>query len=372
MPVLFDRWLLLATLGLIGMGLLMVASASIVISNKQFGVPFHYLFRQAAYLGLGVVFSVGILQVDSRYWNRVGGMSLIFCLLLLMLVLIPGIGLQVNGSRRWLNLGFFTIQVSELAKLSFIIYLAGYLVRHREEVSTKITGFVKPMILLSLVAILLFLEPDFGTTVVIATTALAMMFLAGVRIWQFAALLSSVVVVFSIIGVSSPYRMARLTAFLNPWANQFDSGYQLTQSLIAFGRGSWFGTGLGESVQKLFYLPEAHTDFLFAVLAEELGFVGILAVISLFSILVTRALLIGREAMKNDRAFSAFLAYGLGLWIGLQAMISMGVNSGVLPTKGLTLPFMSYGGNSMIVMCVAIALLVRIDHENRVIAWKQI
>lgn len=237
--------------------------------------------------------------------------------------------------------------------------------RHEDEVRTRISGFVKPMLVLGLAAFLLLLEPDFGAVVVISLVALGMIFLAGVRISQFAALFGVVICIFGVVAISSPYRVARLTSFMNPWANQFDSGYQLTQSLIAFGRGGWFGTGLGESVQKLFYLPEAHTDFLFAVLAEELGLMGILGVIGLFTLLVSRAFLIARTAQKQDRLFASYLASGLGLWIGLQAMVSMGVNSGLLPTKGLTLPLMSYGGSSLLVMCAALGVLLRIDYEGR-------
>jgi len=365
MPAMFDRWLILSVVSIVGIGLLMVASSSIVISNKQFGTPFHYLIRQIVFLGMGTALALFIVQFPTAQLQRISGILLLFILALLVLVLIPGIGHQVNGSMRWLKIGPFGLQVSELAKLGFIIYLSGYLVRYQDEVKTKVTGFIKPLAVLVVVAFLLLLEPDFGTLVVITITSLALLFLAGVRVWQFAVLLSVALATLSLLAVVSPYRLTRLMSFLNPWANQFDSGYQLTQSLIAFGRGSWFGTGLGESVQKLFYLPEAHTDFLFAVLAEELGLFGIVVVISLFTILVSRALLIGRRALENGRVFAAFLAFGIGFWIGLQAMISMGVNSGVLPTKGLTLPLMSYGGSSLLVMCVAIALLIRIDIENR-------
>ena len=287
------------------------------------------------------------------------------CLLLLVLVLIPGIGRTVNGSRRWLALGPVGIQVSELAKMTMIFYLAGYLVRQKESVSQSILGFIRPMMVLGVVAVLLLLEPDFGATVVIACTVMAMLFLTGVKLRYYLGLMLGVGVSLAFLAVSSPYRVARLTAFLNPWADQFNSGYQLTQSLIAFGRGGWSGVGLGDGVQKLFYLPESHTDFLFAVLAEELGLLGILLVLALYSILVIRGLIIGLNANLQERLFASYTAYGITFWLGLQAAINMGVNAGLLPTKGLTLPLMSYGGASIVVNCMVIALLLRIDHENR-------
>ena len=284
---------------------------------------------------------------------------------MLILVLIPGIGKVVNGSRRWLSLGPIGIQVSELTKIIMIIYLAGYLVRQKKNISMGILGFIIPLIVLSVVVVLLLLEPDFGASVVIAGTVMAMLFLTGVKFRYYVGLIIIVGVCLAFIAVSSPYRVARLTTFLNPWADQFNSGYQLTQSLIAFGRGGWFGTGLGEGVQKLFYLPEAHTDFLFAVLGEELGFFGIILVLGLYSILVYRGFIIGLNAYMQDRLYAAFTAYGITFWVGMQASINIGVNAGLLPTKGLTLPLMSYGGASIVVNCMAIALLLRIDHENR-------
>jgi cell division protein FtsW len=284
---------------------------------------------------------------------------------LLLLVLMPGIGREVNGSTRWMSLGIINLQVSELVKLFVVVYMAGYLVRQGDEVRTSMRGFLKPMALLAVISVLLLCEPDFGATAVIVTTALAMMFVAGVRLWQFMILMLVVLAALSVLAVTSPYRMQRLTAFLDPWADPFNSGFQLTQALIAFGRGEWLGVGLGGSVQKLFYLPEAHTDFVFAVLAEELGLLGAVSVIVMFAIVVWRAFVMARLAEQCGKFFEAYLAYGLGVWIGMQAYINIGVNMGVLPTKGLTLPLMSYGGSSIMVMCVAIALLLRIDHEVR-------
>lgn len=362
---LYDPYLIIAAIALVGLGVLMVASASIEISDRFYGEPFHYLYRQLAYLALGLAFAWYAFQIDIDKWQEFSVPILLATLLLLALVLIPGIGHEVNGSMRWLGIGPVGIQVSELAKFSVIIYLAGYLVRRHDEVRNRIRGFLKPLILIGVVAILLLREPDFGATTVIFATALGMLFLAGVRLWQFIFLFLLVAIAMTILAVSSPYRMARITTFLNPWANEFNSGYQLTQSLIAFGRGSWFGVGLGQSVQKLFYLPEAQTDFLFAVLTEELGLVGALAVIGLFAILIWRSLEIGKRAQIVGLYYAAYVAYGFSLWLSLQVMINIGVNTGILPTKGLTLPLMSYGGSSMLINCIAIAVLIRIDHEAR-------
>lgn len=261
----YDRWLLLAAIGLVALGITMVASSSIVISQKQFGYSFYYLIRQSIFLVVGLVVSLVIIRIDSKYWQQVSGLLLIASVTLLVLVLVPGIGRSVNGSSRWISFGIVGMQVSEFAKLSLIIYFSSYLMRHQEEVRTQVSGFLKPLAILAVVGGLLLLEPDFGATVVIAFAAIGMMFIAGVRIRHFLILVLMSGVLVALLAISSPYRMQRLTTFLNPWSYQFDSGYQLTQSLIAFGRGGWFGTGLGESIQKLFYLPEAHTDFLFAV-----------------------------------------------------------------------------------------------------------
>jgi len=274
----------------------------------------------------------------------------------------------VNGSARWIGIGPLGFQVSELAKFSLVIYMAGYLVKRNNEIQFHFSGFLKPMVILGTVAILLLKEPDFGATVVVTSTTLGMMFLAGMRLRNFIALFSVVIGAMAVIAVSAPYRMIRLTSFLNPWDRAFDTGYQLTQSLIAFGRGGLYGVGLGKSIQKMFYLPEAHTDFLFAVIAEELGLIGMLLVIGLFLLLVIRIFIIGRQAQKLEKHFSGFVAYGFGLWIAIQFIVSIGVNSGLLPTKGLTLPLMSYGGSSILVNCIMIGVLLRIDHENRLIA----
>lgn len=362
---LYDKWLVLAVATLIIIGLMMVASSSVMISTKYFHQPFHFLIRQAAYLSAGIVLAIVCMRIDSTFWEKLSGPLLLVCFLLLILVLVPGIGRLVNGSRRWLALGPIGIQVSELAKFTMILYISGYLVRQQKTLNRSVLGFIKPMIVLAIVSVLLLAEPDFGATVVITGTVMAMLFLTGVKLRYYIGLAIAVAGCLIVLAISSPYRLARLTAFLNPWADQFNSGYQLTQSLIAFGRGGWTGIGLGEGIQKLFYLPEAHTDFVFAVLAEELGLFGVLLVLTLYSILVIRGLTIGFNGYTQGRLFAAYTAYGLTFWLGLQAAINMGVNAGLLPTKGLTLPFLSYGGASMVVNCMVVALLLRIDYENR-------
>lgn len=359
-----DVHLLGAVLILLALGLVMVMSASVSIGERQMGDPFHYLWRQAAFVSAGLFAAYLVLQIRLVYWERLGPYFLLFGLLLLGLVLLTG--REVNGSMRWLAMGPFNLQPSELMKLFMVVYLAGYLVRRGDEVRSSVKGFLKPMLLVGLVGVLLMLEPDFGATAVILATVLGMMFLGGVCLWQFGLLFLVMSGATALLAVSSPYRVARLTSFVNPWADPFDSGFQLTQALIAFGRGEWLGVGLGGSIQKLFYLPEAHTDFLFAVLAEELGLLGTLLVIALFAILVWRAFVIGQVALQGGNRFAAYLAFGLGLWMGLQAFINLGVNMGVLPTKGLTLPLMSYGGSSILVSCIACALLLRVSHENPV------
>lgn len=360
-----DGWLLGAVVSLLLLGLVMVASASVSLADRQFGAPFHYLLRQCLFVMAGLGAAAVIMRTRLLFWEKGGVLLLLAGAALLVAVLIPGIGYQVNGSTRWVRLGFFNLQVSELVKLFVIVYLAGYLVRRGEEVRNTVKGFLKPLFILAVLSVLLLLEPDFGATAVMFATALGMLFLGGVRLWRFVALLAFVVLVLGGAALSSPYRLERLTTFLNPWADPFNSGFQLTQALIAIGRGEWLGVGLGGSIQKLFYLPEAHTDFLFAVLAEELGLLGVVTVIFLFTLVVWRAFVIAYRAEQSGNRFGGYLAYGIGMWIGLQAFINVGVNMGALPTKGLTLPLMSYGGSSIVVMCMAVALLMRVDYETR-------
>ena len=360
-----DYWLVVSVMILATLGLVMVASASITFADRELGQPFYYAFRQAIFIGLGLALGVLLFKVRLVELERLGMVLLLSAFAMLLLVLVPGVGVEVNGAARWMNAGLFRLQVSEPAKLMFIVYLASYLARHGDEVRTRISGFMKPVGLLAIAALLLLLEPDFGATVVLTVTVMGMIFMAGVKLVQFSGALGLAGLLLASLAVSSPYRMHRLTTFMDPWADPFNSGFQLTQSLIAIGRGEWFGVGLGASIQKLFYLPEAHTDFVFAVLAEELGLLGVCLIIVLYAVLVWRAFVIAAQAVRAENLFAAYLAYGIGIWFGLQSFINVGVNMGLLPTKGLTLPLMSYGGSSMIVMCAAVALLLRIDYETR-------
>ncbi len=359
-----DKCLVFAVGSLLSIGFVMVTSASLHLGEKVGGSVLSYPLQQMMHIVLGLVAAVLVSTVPTRFWGKSGQWLFLLGLGLLVLVLIPGFGKEVNGAVRWLLLGGLRIQVSELVKLISVIYMAGYITRHVDTMRTSDYGMIRPLMLLSFACVLLLLEPDFGAAAVILITALAMMFLGGARVWQFVFL----VVLIGVLGVAliftEPYRLARLTSFMNPWEYPLDTGYQLIQALIAFGRGEWFGVGLGGSVQKLFYLPEGHTDFLFSVIGEELGLAGVAVVIGLFAVVIWRAFLIGKNAECTGHRFSAFLAYGIGIWFGLQAIINMGVNLGMLPTKGITLPLMSYGGGSMVVMCCGIALLFRVHHET--------
>jgi len=361
----FDRGFFITIVLLLCLGLVMVTSASITIADRQYGFPFYFLIRQALFLGIGLAAAIIVMQLHLDLWEKYSGWLFIAGSVSLLVVLIPGVGMEVNGSTRWLAFGSVHFQPSELMKLAVVLYVASYLVRRGNEVRTSVIGFLKPMFLMMLITILLLMEPDFGTAAIIVATTLGMMFIGGVRLWQFGVLLLLVIGSLAMLAWSSPYRLERLTTFLNPWEDPFNRGFQLTQALIAFGRGEWLGVGLGGSVQKLFYLPEAHTDFLFAVLAEELGLVGAMLVVGLFGYLIWCAFAIGRRCARTGNMFGTYLAYGLGLWIGMQAFINIGVNMGLLPTKGLTLPLMSYGGSSLVIMCIAVALLLRIDYETR-------
>ncbi|HEY5789005.1 MAG TPA: putative lipid II flippase FtsW [Gammaproteobacteria bacterium] len=351
-------------LALLGLGLVMVTSASMSLAASRQGEPLYFFWRQLAHAGLGAALGWVVYRTPLAFWERHGGSLLLAGYVLLALVLVPGIGRQVNGAMRWLNLGVFTLQPSELMKLLAVVFIAGYLVRRRHEVQSSLWGFLKPMLLLGFGGGLLLLEPDFGATAVMMTTVAALLFLGGVRLWQFVLMLGAGCGMAALLVLGSPYRMQRLTTFVDPWADPFDKGFQLTQALIAFGRGDWFGVGLGGSVQKLSYLPEAHTDFIIAVLAEELGLAGLLVVIALYSALLLRGFQVGTRAQAAGNPFGAFLAYGISTWIALQAFISIGVNMGLLPTKGLTLPLISYGGSSLLVTCVALALLLRVAYES--------
>ncbi|HUL12276.1 MAG TPA: putative lipid II flippase FtsW [Methylococcaceae bacterium] len=358
-----DTVLLSASMGVLLLGFIMVASASLHLGEKLADDSFYFPKHQLAHVAMGLMAGVFVACRRLEFWEKSSKTLLLVGLVLLVLVLIPGLGKSVNGSSRWLSLVGVRIQVSEVFKLIAVVYMASYITRHLQTVRTSVLGMIRPLALLSAAGILLLLEPDFGSTAVIMATALGMLFLAGARLWQFGILLGAVGALGVVLIYSSSYRLKRVLSFIDPWADPLNSGFQLTQALIAFGRGEWMGVGLGSSVQKLFYLPEAHTDFLFSVIGEELGLFGIIVVIFLFSIIVWRAFVIGQLATRAGNRFAAFLAYGLGIWFGIQAFINMGVNMGMLPTKGLTLPLMSYGGGSMIVMCSALALLFRVRSE---------
>jgi len=362
--VAYDPWLLFAACSLLGLGLVMVSSSSIPIAEGKGLSTFYYAYHQFAYMMAGFFVAWVLTFIPVRIWQALSMPLLLCSIASLSVLLVPGISRRVNGSIRWLQIGPISLQVSEFVKLALIIYMSSYLVRHQNEVLNRVTGFLKPMGILAIICSLLLMEPDFGAAVVISATLMGMMFLGGVQLRHFVFLLLIVLLGLAFLSVSSSYRVQRLTSFLNPWEDQFNTGYQLTQALIAFGRGAWFGTGLGGSIQKLLYLPEPHTDFLFAVLAEELGLMGAMAVLLLFCLLVGRAMKIGREALNNGQGFAGFLAYGIGLWLGTQTLINIGVNVGVLPTKGLTLPLMSYGGSSMMVGLAALGLLLRVHFEN--------
>ncbi len=362
-PLVLDPVLMSLCVALLFGGLVILASASIAVSENATSDPFFYLERQLVAATLGMIAGGICLFIPMSVWRALGPLMLLAGLSLLFLVLVPGIGYEVNGSRRWIRLGVMNLQVSEPARLCFIVYLAGYLVRRQKSVREEFLGFLRPMLVLSVACVALLAEPDFGAAVVLLATALAMLFVAGARFRDFLVFAGLAVVALAALAVSSPYRLRRLTGFLDPWADPYNSGFQLTQSLIAIGRGEWLGVGIGNSVQKLFYLPEAHTDFVFAVFAEEFGLLGSVLIIGLFLAFLVRVFGIARRAVASERYFDAYLAVGIGTWLGLQAFINLGVNMGLLPTKGLTLPLISYGRSSLIVTMAAIALLFRIHHE---------
>ncbi len=362
MPVL-DQLLIAAVAVLLGIGIIMVASASLHLGARN-GDLLRYVDRHLIALLLGMAGAIVVYRLPTAWWEKSSTLLYFFGLGLLLLIYVPGLAREANGATRWIAVGPFSLQASEFMKLFIILYMAGYLVRRQLEVTHGVWGFVKPILLLVLACALLMLQPDFGTTAVVLATAFGLLFLGGAPLWQFAVLLGSASVVLASLIWISPYRLERVTSFLNPWEHAKDSGYQLSQALIAFGRGEWTGVGLGNGIQKQFYLPEAHTDFVMAVIGEEFGLVGTVVVISLFCVIIWRAYGIGLAAERRGDRFSAYVAYGLGLWLGMQAFINIGVNVGLLPTKGLTLPFLSYGSNSLIVCCIAVGMLLRINLEN--------
>ncbi|MBU0501487.1 MAG: putative lipid II flippase FtsW [Gammaproteobacteria bacterium] len=357
-----DYIFLFAVAALLGLGLVMVGSSSL---HKMTDAPFHYLNRHLLGLGLGGAGALAMLRVPLGRLERAGPMLYFIGLVLLLILLIPGLGRTVNGATRWIPVGPMSIQASEFMKLFVVVYIGGYLVRRQEEVAHSFRGFAKPMALVLAAAGLVLLEPDFGTAVVIVATVLGMLFLGGVPVWQYGLMLTVGLLTAPVLVWVKQYRLDRVTSFMDPWADPLNTGFQLTQALIAFGRGEWIGVGLGAGIQKLFYLPEAHTDFLLAVIGEELGLAGSLTVIGLFGLVSWRGFAIGAAAETMGRRFAAYVAYGLTLCIALQAAVNIGVNLGLLPTKGLTLPFMSYGSNSILVASLMVAVLLRIDWENR-------
>jgi len=364
----YDSSLLWTALGLLMVGLVMVYSASIALAEtSRFtgGRTSYFLVRHAIFLATGIVAGMFVFQISMHLWQRLAPWLFASGIVLLALVLIPGIGHEVNGARRWLWLGIANLQPSELMKLFAVLYAADYTVRKAALMHSFKRGLLPMFAVMLVVGWLLLREPDFGAFVVITAIAMAILFLGGMNGRWFAALMGLFAIGFAGLILSSPYRMQRIFGFMDPWADSFGKGYQLSHALIAFGRGEWLGVGLGGSVEKLLYLPEAHTDFLLAVIGEELGFAGVTVVIALFAWLVIRAFAIGRLAVKLERPYSALVAQGIAVWLGVQALINMGVNMGVLPTKGLTLPLMSFGGSGILANCVALAILLRIDWESR-------
>lgn len=355
--------LVISSVALLIIGVVMISSASMDMAVETVGNGYHYVIRQLIFAVMGCMLALVSVNVPVAWWERSGWLLLGIGLLVLILVLTP-LGRTVNGSTRWIPFGLFNVQVSEVAKLCLIAYLAGYVVRRRDELLNTWPGFLKPLAVLGVASALLVIQPDFGATVVLVTAAAGMIFLSGVRLSRFVPLIAILVGLGAVLILTQPYRLKRVVSYLDPWKDQFDSGYQLTQSLIAFGRGEWGGVGLGNSIQKLFFLPEAHTDFIFAIIAEEFGLLGSLLVLGLFAVLVITGFVIARRAEKAEMPFGACFAYGITLLIGLQASINMAVSTGLLPTKGLTLPLVSYGGSSLMISCVCIGILARVEMER--------
>lgn len=357
----FDPWLLAAVVCLILIGFVMISSASIEVAAVRNSNPFFYMIRHGVFILIGLAAAIVTLKIPISFWQRSGPWLLLIGFFLLVLVLV--VGREINGSVRWISLGPINLQASEVAKFAMVIYLGGYLVRRLTEVRNSWKGIAKPALPLAFFLFLLILEPDFGAAVVLLGSIMGMIFLGGMKFSQFAMIVVGCAVVIPSLAILQPYRVVRLKTFLDPWADPFGSGYQLAQAQIAFGRGDWFGMGLGNSVQKLFYLPEAHTDFVFSVLAEEMGLVFALLVIGLFGLLAVRMFRIGRRAEKLQQFFMAYISYGFAIMLAGQALINIGVNVGALPTKGLTLPLVSYGGSSLVVSCVMLAIVMRVDYE---------
>ncbi|AMG65152.1 TPA: cell division protein FtsW [Providencia stuartii] len=360
---LYDRTLVWLALGLAAIGFIMVTSASMPVGQRLTEDPFYFAKRDAVYLAIAFVLVLGVMRISMAVWEKYSFVLLMVSLLLLAVVLVAGS--SVNGASRWIDIGIVKIQPAELSKLALFCYVSSYLVRKSEEVRTRFLGFVKPMCILIVMSSLLLLQPDLGTVIVLVVTTLGLLFLAGARLAPFIIGIAACVVGVLALIWFEPYRLRRVTSFLNPWEDPFGSGYQLTQSLMAFGRGELVGQGLGNSVQKLEYLPEAHTDFIFSVLAEELGYIGVVLVLLMVFMLAFRAMMIGRRALLANQLFAGYLACSIGIWFTFQALVNVGAAAGMLPTKGLTLPLISYGGSSLLIMSAAIAVLLRVDFETR-------
>jgi cell division protein FtsW len=355
-----------AALALLALGLVMVASASVAVAEKTTGAPLYYFYKQFSYAAVGLVLGAFAFAVPMRAWEQSGFWLLAFAFFLLAIVLVPGIGVKVNGARRWLDFGAFRLQASEPARLALILYLVGYVVRRRTELQSSFKGLLRPLVPVVLACGLLMLEPDFGATALLMLVTFLLLFMAGARLLHLGTLALAGLGGLTLLILFGPsWRLARIGTFMNPWADMENSGWQLTQSLIAIGRGEWTGVGLGNSVQKLLYLPETHTDFIFAIWAEEFGLFGIAVLLAAFGVMVWRCFRIGRVAELRKQLFAAYLCYGVGAWLGAQVLINMAVNMGLLPTKGLTLPLISYGGSSLVTVCMMVALVLRADHENR-------
>lgn len=360
-----DAVFVAAVISILALGLVMVSSASISISETIHGHPYFFMGRQALYLIVGLVFGWVLLSLPTYQLQKWGILMMGLSLILLILVLMPGIGKSVNGSRRWINLVVFNLQASEVAKVCMVVYVSGYLVRRADRVREGWVGFVLPLCLCSIFLLFLLFEPDFGASVVLLGTVMVLLFLGGAPLYQFLLLMVGAVSMLGVVAISESYRLKRLMNFIDPWADPFNEGYQLSQALIAYGRGEWFGLGLGNSVQKLSYLPEAHTDFVFSIWVEETGMFGGLLLICLFALMVARAFKIGRQAMALSRPFAAYMCFGFSILILAQVIINIGVNTGFLPTKGLTLPLISYGGSSLIITLGSLFVVARVDIENR-------
>lgn len=362
-PQFYDRFLLLMTLCLMCFGWIMVTSASMPVAEKLYNNEYYISIKHAVFIVISLISMTVVFMLRMEWWRKYNMHLLLIAVVLLVLVLL--VGNTVNGSRRWLPLGVFNLQAAEVAKLFFFSFLAGYMVRQHQQLLDNFYGFLKPLGVFTVLAILLLQQPDLGTVIVMFVTTMALLFLAGAKIWQFIALIGSGLVAVVSLILLEPYRLRRVTSFLDPWADPFGSGYQLTQSLMAYGRGDWAGLGLGNSIQKLDYLPEAHTDFIAAVIAEELGFIGLSILVVVLGVLVHRILRIGSKAMEKEEHYNGYFAYAIGIWVAFQVFVNIGASTGLLPTKGLTLPFISYGGSSLILFSIAMAVVLRIDYELR-------